>query len=583
MDQDDENRRSTETTRRRPAPLTGATGLRSDADISGTAALTGRTQTDQAGRPLTSGGGSALRRQPGQGPQDGPQAGTRSWVPTQPTGYRPNVDNAAEARTQAERRPAVSSNVDNTANTESDAKAPVKLASSNVDNVADGLAEVVPGGTKDMPVPAKLARPPVSSVRRPGGPRVQSPLPAVRTHDGVVPSPSPDRLAELRREFANRAAQAKSSGDAVLGSSATLTRTPETLEQYEKRGRQLLGRYRREMNMDPAVAYDPREFASWFISMRPSLSAPTWRSYKQAVLYVLTAVEGIEASDAVAIIEADSAWEGEMAIRPPKKKEPVRKKNTANKAKTIPFQDYEKLDAYLRLRAWSKHAQTLRDWLRAGLATGLRPDEWQYTEVVQQPDPAPGYPDRLKTILFVLNAKSTNGRANGVMRTLDISDFDEETIYAVMRMSDNGMSWFRTKTFDSMQSQCAQILYRANEAIWKRREATTYALYTCRHQFILNMRAIDLRDEEISALIGHLVTDTQLEHYGKRGKGWSIDKITNRPKADPDEVSTVRRTLTMAEQRSRLEGLLNLRRKRAARDGVPEESLEHAEVTPDDR
>ena len=164
----------------------------------------------------------------------------------------------------------------------------------------------------------------------------------------------------------------------------------------------------------------------------------------------------------------------------------------------------------------------------------------------------------------MLNAKSTNGRANGVSRTLNITDFTDETFYAVQRMAANGKEWFTEGTYDSVQSQCAQILYRANEAIWRRREATAYALYTCRHQFILNMRASNVPEEELSAMLGHLVTETQMEHYGKRGKGWSPDKILDIPKGVNDEVATVRRTLTLASRRAELEALIGTRRKRTA-------------------
>lgn len=566
MIDEDANRAATEKATQRPSTRPA------DLEASALAAL--------HQQPSLTGGGSGLRRAP-LARHAGQPARPADWPVAPASGYRPNVDNVPR-HAAADRRPQVGANVDNLAGvpqaTTSNRRASVNVdivaghgddgrrprqADPNVDNAPRSIAD------EDMPAPRR-ALPSSSPLRQRGTRTVAGALPEISISQGGVATPTPGRLIELRREFAAREAAARMDRKAtILGSSPGTTRTPETMEAYEKRSRQLVARYRRELDIDPAVVYDPREFAAWFISLRPSISSATWRSYKQAVLYALTAIEGNEAAEAVRIVEADSAWDGEMAIKSPKKRTPVRKKNSANKAKTMPFQDYEKLDAHLRLRVWSRHAQTLRDWLRAGIATGLRPDEWQQAEVVHH-----NGPDGERIYLFVLNAKSTNGRANGVARTLDITDFTEETYYAVVRMAERGHQWFQDKSFDSTQSQCAQMLYRANESIWKRREATTYALYTCRHQFILNMRAADVQEAELSAMLGHLVTETQMEHYGKRGKGWSIDKILDIPKALKEEVATVRRTLDITGERMRLEAIIGKRKQRQRPDAEIDDDIE---------
>ncbi len=75
--------------------------------------------------------------------------------------------------------------------------------------------------------------------------------------------------------------------------------------------------------------------------------------------------------------------------------------------------------------------------------------------------------------LYVLNAKSTNGRALGVARTLDLSYCSEEAISAVRRMSENGFDWLRDGEFHAVERQCSQVLYKACETIPALREKCT--------------------------------------------------------------------------------------------------------------
>ena len=84
----------------------------------------------------------------------------------------------------------------------------------------------------------------------------------------------------------------------------------------------------------------------------------------------------------------------------------------------------------------SERAPILQDWLIAGLHAGLRPVEW-----AQESARISG----CRAWLNVVDAKATNGRANGASRTLDISDFSDETFGAVdhapldgCRSSENG-------------------------------------------------------------------------------------------------------------------------------------------------
>lgn len=66
-----------------------------------------------------------------------------------------------------------------------------------------------------------------------------------------------------------------------------------------------------------------------------------------------------------------------------------------------------------------------------------------------------------------------------------------------------------------------------------------YALYSCRHQFILDAKSIFSR-EEVAALAGHATDVTAQDGYAKRRKAKSSG-ICELPTPDPADVARVRR------------------------------------------
>src|SRR3546814_20992999 len=59
--------------------------------------------------------------------------------------------------------------------------------------------------------------------------------------------------------------------------------------------------------------------------------------------------------------------------------------------------------------------QILMDWLVAGIWTGLRPAEWRSTDLEMREDPPAPFGRR--AWLYVINAKATHGRGNGMIRS----------------------------------------------------------------------------------------------------------------------------------------------------------------------
>lgn len=401
-----------------------------------------------------------------------------------------------------------------------------------------------PGDDQSIPVPVRLKGPTEAKTAGPSGP------------DG-------DRTRKLRDAHKEKvAARARARGvDPGAGSmpsaTAGITRSEETHNLYLDRGRMLVQRYRRELDLPSSSmdGLDPVEFVNWFFSLKPTVSRATWRPYRQAAKAILATMphDGTEA--AIAMIDADiaeataSSETDHAPKKPSTRKEGIPRRTSGLKEKRFPKKDFDRVIAYLRYYSRSRFAPVLIDWMMAGITTGLRPIEWRATDIEVKEDAAA--PGGRWVWLYVLNAKATNGRGNGLVRTIDISHFSDRTIDSVRRMSERGGQWLIDGVYDSMQSQSSQLLYAVCEKLFSARNKT-YALYSMRHQFVANAKAIH-RPEEVSALLGHVVTDTASENYGRKTSSWGPEEITERAKPVPEEVSTVRQRLRFFEERVRLQ------------------------------
>jgi hypothetical protein len=333
-----------------------------------------------------------------------------------------------------------------------------------------------------------------------------------------------------------------------------VTRSAKTQQQYIDRGNQLLARYRRERGMlqDNLLALDTVEFADWVLSLKPTLKPTTWRPYKQSAKAVLSTLP--DSDQAIDILDADTVESGSEPERKPTKAmkgkggREVPRRTSALKSKSISKPDFERIVNYLRFLSPSKYGHTLADWLVAGLATGLRPGEWMATSLEISEDPVA--PKGRYVWLYVLNAKSTNGRGNGAARTVDLSNVRDEVIEAIRRMTDRGREWLVRGTYGDMQGQCAQLLYNTGERMFPGR-LLSYSLYTTRHQFIANAKSY-LPPEGVSAMAGHGVSNTASENYGKKRSAWNMDDIEDMAHPLPEEVATVKRRHTFYEDRVKM-------------------------------
>lgn len=336
------------------------------------------------------------------------------------------------------------------------------------------------------------------------------------------------------------------------------TVTQATLDQYLRRGQLLFSRYRRELSIEAGPdEISPVEFVQWAMSLKPMLSSGTWRMYRQCLYHYLGGYPSHEIERASALLDADVIERSRPEAQPSPRKDKADRKTSALKEKRFPLEDYQRVQIYLQTFNRSRMAPVLADWLRAGILTGLRPTEWQATDLETRDDPDALYGRRV--FLYVLNAKATNGRGTGLVRTLDLSAFLDEDIAVVRRMVDRAREWLEAGRYSEVQGQCSGLLYAAIEKIWPARRYH-YSLYSSRHQAISNWKAKPLTPAEIGAIVGHGVTSTAASHYGKRRTSWPAEHVPAPPSAVPEELAVVRDVLRLFERRMQLEVRAGLRK-----------------------
>jgi integrase len=161
-------------------------------------------------------------------------------------------------------------------------------------------------------------------------------------------------------------------------------------------------------------------------------------------------------------------------------------------------------------------------WIQAGIATGLRPGEWEHAE----------WADDSHTLLLAPTSKvKASPPAYARSSVLDASDtqpglfvpnnlpvreipvdpsdstFVEQHLAAIHEVVGKEMP------FKQYQEYCRQTLWRACRRLWAGKK--TYSLYSARHQFSANSRGKMTRDQ-LAQVLGHSRRDTARFYAGAR-------------------------------------------------------------------
>lgn len=315
------------------------------------------------------------------------------------------------------------------------------------------------------------------------------------------------------------------------------TKTDKTKSAYIARTKNLYARFKNE---SPHKKEKLSDFVDWLIEQKPNITKSTWRQYKSSAAWFLESHNEKLLAEKLKNTNNDGC-------KPSKKDS----KTSSLKKKSISEQEENKITAYLKETADSSFwAKPTLAFFKAMLSTGLRPNEWQSSVLVESPqqlkdmdflnNQEPAFP-----ILIVKNSKNTNGRAHGEFRHLMLGSLSKEEIiyikialrYATKEHKDglqtpNGKS----ESWDEYYKNLRWNFYRVINNIFPRKEKRI-TLYSCRHQFIANLKAAGFSLEEIAALSGHATNETATTHYGKKRSG---RKKSGLPVALESEVAQIK-------------------------------------------
>lgn len=277
----------------------------------------------------------------------------------------------------------------------------------------------------------------------------------------------------------------------------------------------------------------------YVIGRKPTYSRNTWKQYKNALRYHAGQIIEIQHEKVV-------AEEAQAAIRMLDREtsEGCMKSGTrtsALKQKTFKKADFDKVIAYLQEHVGKhRYARTLALWLKASRLTGLRPGEWENVNLIQI-DSTPA--------LLVQNAKATNGRANGVERTLLLDRITDEELGLIEDMIEMLVGYETEIPFSKLQKLLGDYMNRvARNCFGKRQKYPT--LYSSRHQFSADAKHSGLSKAEVAALLGQASDETAGIHYARKSSGESAIQIAPLT----SEVRTVRiRSKTFAPRNRKLD------------------------------
>lgn len=301
------------------------------------------------------------------------------------------------------------------------------------------------------------------------------------------------------------------------------TMTSATASAYLARAQNLLAAATRANGNQPP---SPIEIVDWFLSSHDRWAPSTIRQYRSALRYFFGVLiyqnseraEKIQPAlnrlQEVVVAPSNELSHGERA-RP----RPSAKKNrltSATKRRTLNLSQAQALDqAFAGLRHW--YAPLARAMTRLSQEFGLRPIEWTQAWLKG-------------ATLVVTNAKCTNNRGNGAIRTLDLSAYKPAVLAEIQGLLDaidaalavRGASWGKIHAGIQRAVRAASI--QTGIVALRIKPACPY---TARHVAAARLKASFDRST-VAAMLGHATDETAMQHYARAysARGWKRIRMT---------------------------------------------------------
>ena len=212
---------------------------------------------------------------------------------------------------------------------------------------------------------------------------------------------------------------------------------------------------------------------------------------------------------------------------------------------SIPQADLDRLVNHLLANNKNKNLGVFtQDWLFAGIATGLRPNEWEFAELQEYPQPS----GLTHYALKVQNSKRKAAVPVNMQIEAARQEFPLEEIHSIFDAEELGATLISIETpehrsipldqrdaiwvaghlqnirkhmetgepFKKYYDQCRQCLLRTCKKVFKGKKI--YTLYVMRHQFAANAKAKYSR-EQVAALMGHSDIASANKYYASKRHG----------------------------------------------------------------
>ncbi|NLZ12143.1 MAG: site-specific integrase [Alcaligenaceae bacterium] len=260
----------------------------------------------------------------------------------------------------------------------------------------------------------------------------------------------------------------------------------------------------------------PTELVNHLLSITHEIRPKTFLAYRSALLYWLnTQPPSSEKHNAILALNAEIPRSGFKGVAPDKPA--TLYSNKSQRKRTFRQKDFQKLMAELNSRIQSKlHrtaqiAQHLMFWLQAGLATGLRPIEWEHAV----------WEDEENGVLRVQTAKRKTGSYSlpalkdlppQAERTRIINVDKDKIIWVSQHMIRVKNHLLQGLSFQLYYNNVRTYLWKVNKELFGN---NTLNLYMLRGQFASNQKGSGMTVEEVAEIMGCSPLVAQV-NYGKK-------------------------------------------------------------------
>jgi integrase len=327
------------------------------------------------------------------------------------------------------------------------------------------------------------------------------------------------------------------------------TRTAQTEAAYIQRYRQLNTAARSDAAALTATdgtqpPFTANAFVDWLLAKQRAYRANSWRQVRASACFGMKDDAERNPQRAPAI----NAAIAKLKAAAPERDSDLPPRTSSTKAKGLTDADLDRI-CHAALASRSPNSEKLVLYLPAATLCGLRPCEWP--GAIFRRSKAAGF----EWELIVRNAKNSNDRSTGEMRTLrwpELADNQVEDVAAWIALS-------RQSGYHTLLGTLASLLARLAKGLFSRRKKIP-TLYSTRHEAAARWKATFVVPDQspvertlamavVAALLGHVSDETASRHYGRPTRGTRKISRFPSPHADVAEVAKVRQRFTLLPPR----------------------------------